>query len=288
MSLGESLMPKSAAFWKWKHIDNPFGQSPVLLAVEHDQIIGVRAFMRWEWRKGQEVLKAVRAVDTATHPDHQGKGIFKKLTLALLEECKTEGVHFVFNTPNEQSRPGYLKMGWSSLGKLPVSVTPVLSFPSEKQSSGIEFSALDAKAIDQLLSTLVQNKLHTNYSYAYLNWRYAQNPNASYKALASFDRFPYIVMYRIKKTRFGNEMRVTDFFCEPGALKHAKKSIWQTAKTERAIAISMRTSGQHPFLIHPGFTIGPRVTVRNLIIDDFANQINFTHWHPSLGDLEVF
>jgi N-acetylglutamate synthase-like GNAT family acetyltransferase len=33
LSLGESLMPKSEAFWRWKHIDNPFGKSPVILGV---------------------------------------------------------------------------------------------------------------------------------------------------------------------------------------------------------------------------------------------------------------
>jgi N-acetylglutamate synthase-like GNAT family acetyltransferase len=40
-SLGESLMPKSEAYWQWKHINNPFGASPVWIATEADQIIGV-------------------------------------------------------------------------------------------------------------------------------------------------------------------------------------------------------------------------------------------------------
>jgi hypothetical protein len=30
--------------------------------------------MRWEFVRGGEVLRAVRAVDTATDPDYQGKG----------------------------------------------------------------------------------------------------------------------------------------------------------------------------------------------------------------------
>ena len=33
-----------------------------------------------------------------------------------------QGVAHVFNTPNEQSRPGYLKMSWQQVGKLPVEV----------------------------------------------------------------------------------------------------------------------------------------------------------------------
>src|SRR5688500_17576198 len=79
LSLGESLMPKSERYWRWKHIENPFGVSPVLLAIEAGTIIGVRAFMRWAWSRGETRLEAVRAVDTATHPDFQGRGIFRKL-----------------------------------------------------------------------------------------------------------------------------------------------------------------------------------------------------------------
>src|SRR5688572_1153461 len=86
-SLGESLLPKSTEYWQWKHVNNPFGASPVLLAVEGDKIIGVRAFMCWKWRQGDNIINAVRAVDTATHSDHQGKGVFSKLTLKLLERC---------------------------------------------------------------------------------------------------------------------------------------------------------------------------------------------------------
>ena len=38
--------------------------------------------------------------------------------------CAREGVDFVFNTPNDQSRPGYLKMGWQLVGKLTPWVQP--------------------------------------------------------------------------------------------------------------------------------------------------------------------
>jgi GNAT superfamily N-acetyltransferase len=67
-------------------------------------------------------INAVRAVDTATHPDWQGRGIFSRLTLGALDDLRDDGVDCVFNTPNDKSRPGYLKMGWQQVGKVPVSV----------------------------------------------------------------------------------------------------------------------------------------------------------------------
>ena len=38
------------------------------------KLVGVRAFMPWMWTKGGKTYQAIRAVDTATHPDYQGRG----------------------------------------------------------------------------------------------------------------------------------------------------------------------------------------------------------------------
>ena len=74
-SLGETSSKKTEEVWRYKHIDNPFGESLVLVAEESSEMVGVRAFMRWQWQQGEQVYFAFRAVDTATHPAHQGKGI---------------------------------------------------------------------------------------------------------------------------------------------------------------------------------------------------------------------
>lgn len=284
ISLGESLMPKSESFWNWKHNDNPFGPSPVLVALENDEIIGLRAFMRWEWRINDTIMKAVRAVDTATHPNHQGKGIFKKLTLAVVDECRSEGVHFIFNTPNAQSMPGYVKMGWMKLGKMRVQVSPV--FPL---GSSADFSCHLHEINNHVAETII-NKcrtpflMQTNYSSKYLQWRYGRNPNATYRALVL--EGAYLIIFRIKTGRV-REFRVTDFFCVPEAEREAASRLQNLARKAHSSVVTMATQS-NPFFIHPSLKIGPQVTVRNLNLSNFQNDINFTHWRPSLGDLELF
>jgi GNAT superfamily N-acetyltransferase len=124
VSLGWHVDATFAAFFDWKHRQSAFGPSPAWVAVDADRIVGLRILMRWEFDGDRGVERAVRAVDTATHPDAQGKGIFTRLTRIALEELEREGVAFVFNTPNDQSRPGYLKMGWDLVGRLPVGARP--------------------------------------------------------------------------------------------------------------------------------------------------------------------
>src|SRR2546428_1238947 len=66
-------------FFRWKHIDNPFGRSYMILAESDGRVVGFRSFMRWRFRAGDATVLGVRAVDTATHPDVQGRGIFRNL-----------------------------------------------------------------------------------------------------------------------------------------------------------------------------------------------------------------
>ncbi|HLA82389.1 MAG TPA: hypothetical protein VJP78_12355, partial [Thermoleophilia bacterium] len=47
LALGEgSSFARGVDFWRWKHFQNPFGPSQVMLAA-NEQVLGLRAFMRW-------------------------------------------------------------------------------------------------------------------------------------------------------------------------------------------------------------------------------------------------
>ena len=306
VSLGESLMPKSERYWQWKHMENPFGPSPVLLCLEKSELIGVRAFMRWQWKGQTQIFSAVRAVDTATHPDHQGKGIFKKLTLSLVDYCKQRGDHFVFNTPNEQSKPGYLKMGWEVAGKLPIRLTLQRPFSIARNFITKSHSVIDGENTDlkyylhhpYLDSLIGQNRqqagsMLTNTSVEYLKWRYLDVPVARYVAIGeeSGQKLTGLIIGRIKESRLGRELRITDIFLSHhddgnGLIKKLKevKKEWKIDyTTSTGTAPSLRKTG-----LNLKAAIGPVVTIRTLSMEDLAMLRNFNQWSPSLGDLELF
>src|SRR5437867_10487355 len=96
-SLGAGDDARYPGFLEWKHRDNPFGPSYEWVAIVDEQIVGYRAFLRWEFVANGAVHRAVRAVDTATDEAHQGKGIFRSLTLHAVDEMCADGVSWVFN-----------------------------------------------------------------------------------------------------------------------------------------------------------------------------------------------
>jgi GNAT superfamily N-acetyltransferase len=299
-SLGEGLLPKSAEYFIWKHIENPFGESKILLAKENNQIIGVRAFMYWNWVCGTENVKTVRAVDTATLPSHQGKGIFKKLTLQAVNECTKEGTEFVFNSPNKISIIGYLKMGWYENGKLPIYIKAGSILPrlfSEKSVNNLLSIYTMQASLDQLDSNWeIKNSIthfHTGINKAFLKWRYQDCPVANYGAVIEPGFFGFV--FRIKKVNKFIELRICELWTDTAdGAKQAKQAY---KKLTRKIRPAVVTCGISPLFHHKKnnplgffgpFKKGPTITLKTLASKQLNSFNQFKQWNPSMGSIELF
>ena len=292
-SLGESLLKKSAEIWNFKHVINPFGESTVLLAEENSELLGVRAFMNWRWQCGNQVWNAYRAVDTATHPNHQGKGIFKKLTLQALEEIQQKGDCFVFNTPNDQSRPGYLKMGWQEVSKIKLALVPTFFyvmhflFYKKKVKSNITTLELETLCDMHNLNLVAKNVLFTPKSAQYLKWRYEENPLQDYIIYATPEF--YVAMY-VKKHRFFNELRIVESIGVEETKDHTllKNYIIKQAFQNKCWLITLADKNLFSLKIYGSF--GPKLTFRPLTNSNVFIQkaLQIRNWGYSLGDLELF
>lgn len=311
LSLGEGLMPKSTEYWHWKHFENPFGPSPVLVCWEHSKLIGVRAFMRWEWIASGQQISAVRAVDTATHPDFQGKGVFRKLTMSLVETSKYNGLDIVFNTPNHQSKPGYLKMGWDEAGRLPVKFSLrkparivsnifLKTRANNKEPNGHNLTRyLDHPGLENLLENAREKNtgIVTKVSRRYLIWRYRDVPVADYLALGSEQgiKLHGLLIGRIKLTKLGREFRITDAFVDGRNRESEREIQHQLQELLQEYDIDYCTisaAGLYDNSVLKKFsvkaTVGPIVTIRSLKMQNLNEFIKFRNWSPSLGDLELF
>jgi GNAT superfamily N-acetyltransferase len=290
ISLGEDRIPKTEALWNWKHRQNPFGESPVLLAESAGKIIGVRAFLKWEYIRESKVIPAQRAVDTAVHPDFQGQGIFSQLTRKLLEKSRLEGTELIFNTPNPKSTPGYLKLGWEKWDRLPIKFKPGFGWGNANPSD----SSLPWEKVSQLVEDIEQReqdhpKLKTHLVKGYLHWRYRDCPIVDYRVISDLES--YLLIYRIKDSSWGKELRLCDLFTLGNVnAKSLSAQLKQLEKTEkpRFVTISgLSSSKELPRIWRylPSLPMGPLVTLKQL--NPQLQPLNLP-WSWSLGDLEVF
>ena len=291
-----------AAFFAWKHRGNPFGPSPAWVATEGGTVIGFRTFLRWELQRDGRVIHAVRAVDTATAPGHQGKGVFSRLTLHAVGELRAEGVAFVFNTPNDRSRPGYLKLGWQALGRVPLTVRPrtprtlvrmatsrtpaaIWSTPSGAGLPAAEALA-DRSAVEALLDSQPTGGTATRRSWQYLQWRYAGFAPLGYRALRLAARAEDgLALFRLRRRGRSTEATVVELLVPGGDQRVAARlarTVLRVSGADYAVcghSLRAITSGFAPL---PG--VGPVLTWRPLADN---RRPDLASWHLAIGDVEL-
>ncbi len=302
-SLGWQEGDPNEAFYAWKHDRNAFGESPAWLAVASDgSLVGLRVFLRWRFVDADgRPFDAVRAVDTATHPDWQGRGIFTKLTLGALPDLAELGVAVVFNTPNDKSRPGYLKMGWQTVGRVPVGLRlrSALAAPrvagaraaAEKWSVPVDVGlpAVDLFGDDAEVQALLAGAeplagIHTERSAAYLRWRYSFEP-LHYRAVPLGDSLrDGVIVFRVRRRGSATELTLCEVLAPSGA------------RVGRAVGYALRRSGADYALrcsgagsARAGFApvpqLGPILVWREITRPGIPELADLD---LSLGDVELF
>lgn len=111
--------------FQWKYVNNPRGASIVIVAEDDGRFVGARSFWADALFVGGELVKCYQPCDTMVSPDYRRHGIFTKLTSMALQIAGQEGCPFVFNLPNENSFPAYMRLGWQDAGSIETLVMPV-------------------------------------------------------------------------------------------------------------------------------------------------------------------
>jgi asparagine synthase (glutamine-hydrolysing) len=296
--------PDDARFnWllRWKHFENPFGESPAWVAVSNGEIVGYRAFLHWRFVGHDRSWRAVRAVDTATHPDHQGKGIFRSLSLHALEELRSQGVDFVFNTPNDQSRPGYFKMGWQPIGVLMPWIRPgdVRSLPKIAQAraaagywgenSTVGRSAAEAFADDDAVASLLEasdirdDRIRTDRSPEYLRWRYPMS-NLGYRVITLGDDVAEgAACFRLRRRGASLEATVGDVLVPGNDPSGRRALLGEIARRSGADYVLMLGASVRDRFV-PLVGQGPTLVWRGL---RHAEKPAGHEWALSMGDIEL-
>ena len=306
-SLGWLADEHHTAFFRWKHRDNPFGPSPAWVALDGERIVGLRVLLRWEFDRAEGpddgIARAVRAVDTATDPGYQGRGIFSALTRHAIDDLAREGLHFIFNTPNDQSRPGYLKMGWEVVGRLPVAARPrspvslarmarartAADLWSTPTNAGLD--AVTALADTRTLDTLLASQppaggLRTRRTAAVIRWRYTGFPPLAYRVLLQGSRLEEgFAVFRLRRRGQALEAVVGDVLVPDGDRRVTAallRSVPGAAGADYAIRLG---GGGAAAGYVPLPRQGPILTWRAITE---TTMPPLESWRLTLGDVELF
>jgi GNAT superfamily N-acetyltransferase len=315
-SLGEGPAgERTPEYFRWKHLENPFGRSYMIVAELDGQIIGFRALMRWRFRVGDRTIEAVRPVDTVTHPDHRGRGVFSMLTRTALDSLRGE-VHVVFNTPNSNSLPGYLKLGWTLVGEIPVWVRisrPARFIASKlrrERSSGdtpgerpaiAAPTAGDVLADQPAISALIEGSevapwgFSTPRSVDHLRWRYGQAPLLGYHAVSE-ERGGEVIglaLFRLRSQGSLWGLSVGDVIVRPGDVATARRLLGAARRATDIAYVAMSFPPGSAAARARGATALKAPRGMAFVVNPLEEEVHpdprlLSSWALSTGDVEVF
>lgn len=96
-------------YLEWLYKNNPLGTVVGFDAVENERIAAHYACVPAAIELHGKQRRALLSLNTATHPEYQGKGLFKKLASATYERAQNEGFDLVYGIANANSTPGFIK-----------------------------------------------------------------------------------------------------------------------------------------------------------------------------------
>lgn len=147
--------------FKWKHTSSPLGRSIIYFAYDNEKIVSARAMLPVY----HTLFQSFQPCDTVTHPAYQRRGLITTLTKRCLSDIDLKN-SLIFNFPNNNSYPAYIKLGWVEFSQL------------TKQFC-LSFQGFNYISEGELLSYL-ENAVDNEF-YSYIMWRFVKKPNNIYR-----------------------------------------------------------------------------------------------------------
>lgn len=243
---------RDQAFWDWKYRSSPFGKA-IVQAIRIDNQPAAAGCLwpinlRWQGRD----LRALQACDTAVNPEFRRRGLFSTLNKERQSCAREQNVDLIFNFPNANSLPGYLKAGWQFVGRVPwlVRIMRPISIVSDRMHGGkarmmrVPESCRLKPSIAEILKCGVVDEEEEGVSLSrpafYWRWRFCQHPSRDYGVVrSSADVNDFAVFTLSRKDSGLVEMVIVDFICRRNSLADLLDSLLRCARQVEAGFIAM-------------------------------------------------
>lgn len=120
----------------WLYRCNPDGKVVGFDAREGDRLVAHYVCIPAQAQVGGQQVKVLLSLNTATHPDHQGKGLFTQLAERTYEAGAALGYDSVYGVANSNSTPGFVR-------KLQFQLVGPLQAMVGVGALGIDFNSLE-------------------------------------------------------------------------------------------------------------------------------------------------
>ncbi|MGM8215061.1 GNAT family N-acetyltransferase [Bacillaceae bacterium W0354] len=208
---------RSEAAFAWKFINHPNENNPWILVYEEDgRILGsIALWVKDAFIHGEKKLIALRC-DTMVHPDARGKGVYGALNEKMIEEAEKQGITYLYGFPSKMAKDRLIKKTggkhledisrftmifrpFNILSKqIPVTkiMKPLDEWRTKRKLNRVQkvldhekYKTEPLEKFDSSVNELVEKTkdmrpVMIRRTEKYLNWRYFEHPDKTYKVFA--------------------------------------------------------------------------------------------------------
>jgi hypothetical protein len=218
--------------------------------------------------------------------------------MQLVDDATREGFDFIFNSPNAQSTPGYIKMGWELWGRMPIWLhIRVFNFKFKPQVFDSYAEQLQRADLNAIPFTSSLDGLMTPPTASFLAWRYRDCPVKKYALHVSGNPGNRLwLFFTVKKNKLGMELRIChSFFEQTVSYNRLMKAAVHLSNDLgcRFVTLSGLHEANHLQTLYHGFfsfqSKSVQLTIRRLANDGLYQDLKTkNNWFPETGDIELF
>ena len=285
-------------YWEWRFLNNPNSPKTYISYIIEDGILAAYyAVSPMKILLGGKECKIALSNMTMTHPDHRGKGYFKKLAQALFDDLKKDGFIGVFGFANHNSHYGFRKyLNWSDLSALNIFSVKPNDFRNIKihdDSVLLKDEPLSKEIFDSInfLSASELQKTQILRNTENVIWRLKKNPNNNYVVQVGRRNKKIVSLVFYKK--FKGEIDIMEYFYDSSIDKVnlLNLNISKLIKEKSAVINiwSNLYSEEHINLERQGFQETNFNTYFGVIpFTDNKELLNYNNWHYRFIDSDIF
>jgi GNAT superfamily N-acetyltransferase len=206
-------------FLDWKYFLNPAGKAIIIGAFYQNKLVCSGAMVPTKMSVFGNIKTTYLHTDLMTHPEHQRKGLAKRIGELLIEHSKQTNTPFLYAIGARLSTHIFLKNNWRLIGGMVNFFKPyfylklIKTFQSKKKST-IQIHDSIANHLDKFQFKIESYKIRIHKTADYLRWR-TSNPNFAYKIICSYDKNNLVNGYLIYSIAKNNLIYVIDVENEP-------------------------------------------------------------------------
>jgi GNAT superfamily N-acetyltransferase len=265
-------------YLSWQYNRNPSGFPFYALANYGEQIVGQYIVIPIRYRYQESMYSGTLSLNTLTHPDFQGKGLFTKLANSTYELCSSKTVDFTIGFPNPLSHGGFIKkLDFQEIGRCNLLVKPIRPFNLFKDflkrkkfkhggdipfnwktinKDGVQltnFGLTQHEEYTIFWESLSKSKIMIDKDFEFLKWRYFDIPGRKYHVIQAKreNKITAICVLRIEKVLMTNTAIIMDFFVLDAHISDGNvllKSILKELKHQQVNLVSLIESFDKPIL----------------------------------------